>query len=68
LLINEGARRGELWIGLLTDAAIAAHKRLPFLNYEQRKQAIEHIKGVSQVEYLRKTGVISRICVSINRI
>jgi phosphoenolpyruvate phosphomutase len=48
-IINEGARRGELWIGLLTDAAIAAHKRLPFLNYEQRKQVIEHIKGVSQV-------------------
>ncbi|MHB9292211.1 phosphoenolpyruvate phosphomutase / 2-hydroxyethylphosphonate cytidylyltransferase [Hollandina sp. SP2] len=48
-IINEGARRGELLIGLLTDAAIATHKRLPFLNYEQRKQVIEHIKGVFQV-------------------
>lgn len=48
-IINEGARRGELLIGLLTDSAIAAHKRLPFLTYEQRKKVIEHIKGVAQV-------------------
>jgi phosphoenolpyruvate phosphomutase len=48
-IINEGARRGELLVGLLTDSAIATHKRLPFLTYEQRKKVIEHIKGVSQV-------------------
>ncbi|MDR2418575.1 MAG: phosphoenolpyruvate mutase [Treponema sp.] len=48
-IISEGARRGELLVGLLTDQAIAAHKRLPYLTYEQRKQVIEHIKGVSRV-------------------
>jgi phosphoenolpyruvate phosphomutase len=48
-IIREGAARGELLVGLLTDRAIAAHKRLPFLSYEQRKQVVEQIKGVSRV-------------------
>ena len=48
-IINEGAKYGELMIGLFTDKAIATHKRLPYLNYEQRKQVIENIKGVSVV-------------------
>ncbi|GMO39137.1 MAG: phosphoenolpyruvate mutase [Termitinemataceae bacterium] len=48
-IINEGAKHGELMIGLLTDAAIAEHKRLPFLSYDQRKVIIENIKGVSRV-------------------
>jgi phosphoenolpyruvate phosphomutase len=48
-IVQEGARRGELWVGLFTDSAIAAHKRLPYLNYEQRKSVVENIKGVSRV-------------------
>jgi len=48
-IISEGAKLGELWIGLFTDSAIAAHKRLPYLNYEQRKSVVENIKGVSRV-------------------
>lgn len=48
-IINEGAKHGELIIGLLTDSAIVSHKRLPYLTYEQRKQVVEHIKGVSEV-------------------
>lgn len=40
---------GEIIIGLLTDKAIASYKRLPFLNYEQRKIVMENIKGVSKV-------------------
>ena len=48
-IINEGARRGRLIIGLFTDKAIAAHKRLPYLTYEQRKAVVEHIRGVSEV-------------------
>jgi len=48
-IINEGAKLGELWIGLFTDSAIATHKRLPYLNYEQRKSVVENIKGVSKV-------------------
>ena len=48
-IINEGAKHGQLIIGLLTDNAIVSHKRLPYLTYEQRKQVLENIKGVSKV-------------------
>lgn len=48
-IINEGAKYGEVMIGLFTDHAIANHRRLPYLNYEQRKNVIENIRGVSRV-------------------
>ncbi len=48
-IIREGSKLGELTVGLLTDTAIAAHKRLPYLTYEQRKDVIENIKGVARV-------------------
>ena len=48
-IINEGAKYGDVMIGLFTDKAIATHKRLPYLTYEQRKQVIENIKGVSAI-------------------
>lgn len=48
-IINEGAKHGSLIIGLLTDSAIVSHKRLPYLTYEQRRQVVENIKGVSEV-------------------
>jgi phosphoenolpyruvate phosphomutase len=48
-IVREGAKRGTLLVGLLTDSAIASHKRLPFLTYEQRKAVVENIKGVSRV-------------------
>ncbi len=48
-IINEGAKYGDVMIGLFTDKAIATHKRLPYLTYEQRKNVIENIKGVSCV-------------------
>lgn len=48
-IIKEGAKLGELTIGLLTDSAIASHKRLPYLTYEQRKEVVEDIKGVVRV-------------------
>lgn len=48
-IINEGAKYGDLMIGLYTDKAIATHSRLPFLTYEQRKNVIESIKGVNSV-------------------
>ena len=48
-IISEGAKHGNLIIGLLTDNAIVSHKRLPYLTYEQRKQVLENIKGVSKV-------------------
>jgi len=48
-IINEATRYGDVIIGLLTDRAIAEHKRLPYLTYEQRKEVVENIKGVSEV-------------------
>ena len=40
---------GDITVGLLTDKAIASYKRLPFMDYEQRKAVIENIKGVTKV-------------------
>lgn len=48
-IINEGAKYGNVMIGLFTDKAIATHKRLPYLTYEQRKNVIDNIKGVNCV-------------------
>lgn len=48
-IIHEGAKYGDLIIGLFTDKAIAQHKRLPYLTYEQRKAVVESIKGVTAV-------------------
>lgn len=48
-IIKEASKLGDVVIGLLTDKAIASYKRLPSLNYEQRRIIIENIKGVSEV-------------------
>lgn len=48
-IIQKGAEFGELTVGLLTDQAIAAYKRLPYLSFEQRKAVLESIQGVSSV-------------------
>ena len=48
-IINEATKYGDVMIGLYTDKAIATHKRLPYLTYEQRKNVIENIKGVSSI-------------------
>jgi len=48
-IIREAAKYGDVFIGLLTDEAIAEHKRLPHMNYEQRKEVVENIKGVTKV-------------------
>ena len=48
-VLKTAAQHGEVTVGLLTDAAIASYKRIPFMPFEQRKQVIESIKGVAQV-------------------
>ena len=48
-IIQKGACYGRVIVGLLTDSAIASHKRIPLLTYEQRKNVIENVKGVSEV-------------------
>lgn len=48
-IINEGAKYGDVVIGLYTDRAVADHKRLPYLTYEQRKAVVENIRNVSEI-------------------
>jgi phosphoenolpyruvate phosphomutase len=48
-IIKKASELGEVMVGLLTDSAIASYKRLPFMNYDQRFQVIQSIKGVSKV-------------------
>ena len=48
-IIKGGAKLGEVIIGLLTDEAVASYKRLPYLDYEQRKIIVENIKNVEKV-------------------
>ncbi|WP_289054456.1 phosphoenolpyruvate mutase [Carboxylicivirga marina] len=48
-IIKEAAKLGEVTVGLLTDSAIASYKRLPYMNYEQRKAVVENVKGVVNV-------------------
>lgn len=48
-VINEAKKIGRVTVGVLTDAAIASYKRLPYLNYEQRSLIVKNLKGVDEV-------------------
>lgn len=48
-IIRSASQLGEVTVGLLTDAAIASYKRLPYLEFEQRRIVLENIKGVARV-------------------
>ncbi|MBR1784646.1 MAG: phosphoenolpyruvate mutase [Bacteroidales bacterium] len=48
-IIHEAVKLGEVTVGVLTDAAIASYKRLPYLTYEQRAEIVGNIKGVERV-------------------
>ncbi len=48
-LINNAKKYGHVIVGLLTDSAIASNKRLPFLNYSQRKKILNSINGVDKI-------------------
>lgn len=48
-IIHEAVKLGSVTVGVLTDAAIASYKRLPYLTYEQRAEIVSNIKGVDRV-------------------
>ena len=48
-IIIEARKLGKVVVGLLTDEAIASYKRLPLLNYDQRKMIVENIRDVEEV-------------------
>ena len=39
-ILDRAAELGDVTVGLLTDEAIAAYKRLPFMTFEQRKAVV----------------------------
>ena len=48
-IIREAEKLGDVIIGLLTDKAITCYKRLPYMSFDQRKEVVENIRGVSKV-------------------
>lgn len=48
-IIEQARKYGNVIVGLLTDAAVADYKRLPYLKYDQRMKIIENMVGVSEV-------------------
>ncbi|MGH3679355.1 MAG: phosphoenolpyruvate mutase [Natronosporangium sp.] len=48
-ILRRAAEFGEVTIGLLTDTAIASYKRLPHMTYQQRKEVVESLSGVTLV-------------------
>ena len=48
-IIKEASKLGKVTVGLLTDEAIASYKKIPITTFEQRKEVIQNIKGVSEV-------------------
>ena len=48
-IIQVAAKLGRVTVGVLTDAAIASYKRLPYLDYEQRALIVSNLKGVDAV-------------------
>ena len=48
-VISKARSLGELTIGLLTEQAILSKKKLPLLNYNQRKIILSNLKGVNKV-------------------
>jgi len=48
-VLKKAAELGDIFVGLLTDSAIASYKRLPYSTFDQRKEVIESIKGVVEV-------------------
>lgn len=48
-IIRKAAALGELTIGVLSDEAVASYKRFPLLTYNERKNILSSIVGVSNV-------------------
>jgi phosphoenolpyruvate phosphomutase len=48
-ILKKASELGDVTVGLLTDNAISSYKRLPYMDFEQRKMVVSSIKGVSNV-------------------
>lgn len=48
-ILKSAIELGDVTVGLLTDGAIATYKRVPYMSYEQRREVVENLKGVTRV-------------------
>ena len=48
-LIEKGRSLGDVIVGLITDKVVSEYKRMPYLNFEQRKKILKNFKGVTKV-------------------
>ncbi len=48
-ILKTASLYGDVYVGLLTDKAIASYKNIPYLNFEKRKVVVENIKFVKKV-------------------
>ena len=48
-VLARAAELGEVTVGLLTDAAIASYKRVPYMTFEQRLAVVESLRYVHKV-------------------
>jgi phosphoenolpyruvate phosphomutase len=48
-ILKTASTYGDVYVGLLTDQAIASYKNIPYLDYEKRKVVLENIKYVKNV-------------------
>ena len=48
-VLKRAAELGSVTVGLLTDAAIASYKRVPYMTYDQRRDVIQSLKHVDRV-------------------
>ncbi len=48
-IVSHASSLGDVTIGVVSDEAIAAYKRVPLLDFKARKRVYENVKGVSRV-------------------
>ena len=48
-IINQAKKYGNIVVGIFTDSAIAEYKSLPLINYQQRLEIIQNVKGINKI-------------------
>ena len=48
-IIKKAKKYGEIVIGLFTDQAIAEYKSFPLINYSQRLEIMQNIRGIKKI-------------------
>jgi phosphoenolpyruvate mutase len=48
-ILETASKLGSVIVGVITDEAAVAYKRLPFLNYEDRVSVVRSVRGVGRV-------------------